>query len=253
MTHVFVHGVPESEAVWWPLAAELRSRGIDDVVLLSPPGFGSPVPDGWDATQTSYRDWLIGELESIGGRIHLVGHDWGAGHVLGVLAHRPDLLTSWATDCAGLLHPEYTWHDMAQAWQTPEVGEQVVAAMAGAPAGARGGFLTASNAPAEVVAHVAAALDETMGRSILSLYRSAVQPALRDLGDRAAAGPRVPGLVVIATEDHYTGTTEMAAQSAARVGAATVVFDGASHWWMLERPAAAADALTAFWSGVSAA
>ena len=253
MTRVFVHGNPETEAVWWPLAAELRSRGIDDVVLLSPPGFGSPVPHGWAGTQIDYRDWLIGELDSIGGTIHLVGHDWGAGHVFGVLAHRPDVLTSWATDCAGLLHPEYTWHDMAQAWQTPGLGEQAVAGMAARPADARAGFLAACGAPPEVVAHVGAAMDDTMGHCILSLYRSAVQPALRDLGDRAAAGPHVPGLVVIATEDHYTGTTEMAAHSAARLGAGTVVLDGASHWWMLERPAAAADALTAFWSGVSAA
>ena len=36
-------------------------------------------------------------------------------------------------DCAGLLHPDYVWHDAAQAWQTPEVGEQAIAAMFGMP------------------------------------------------------------------------------------------------------------------------
>lgn len=41
MPAVFVHGNPETDAVWTPLLAEL---GRDDVVRLSPPGFGAPLP-----------------------------------------------------------------------------------------------------------------------------------------------------------------------------------------------------------------
>ncbi len=37
-TKVFVHGNPEVDAIWTLLVAELRDRGIDDIVLLSPPG-----------------------------------------------------------------------------------------------------------------------------------------------------------------------------------------------------------------------
>ena len=40
----FVHGNPETAAIWTELAAELTRRGVDDVVLLSPPGFGAPTP-----------------------------------------------------------------------------------------------------------------------------------------------------------------------------------------------------------------
>ena len=47
MTVVLVHGNPETDAVWGPLVRELRR---DDVVLLSPPGFGAPAPQGWGAT-----------------------------------------------------------------------------------------------------------------------------------------------------------------------------------------------------------
>ena len=43
---VFVHGNPETAAIWDPLIAAL---GRDDVVALSPPGFGAPTPDGWAA------------------------------------------------------------------------------------------------------------------------------------------------------------------------------------------------------------
>lgn len=253
MTRVFVHGNPETEAVWWPLAGELRARGIDDVVLLSPPGFGAPVPAAWNATRIDYRDWLIGELERIRqlhGDVHLVGHDWGAGHVFGVLAHRPDLLSSWAADCGGILHPDYVWHDGALAWQTPVVGEESIAGLVGLSNEERAGVLEAMGITGEVALHMAAGIDEDMGRCILALYRSAVQPVLSDLGTAAAVAPHCPGLVVIATADTFTGTPEMARDSAARLGAATVELEGAGHWWMVEQPVAAADALCGFWGGL---
>jgi pimeloyl-ACP methyl ester carboxylesterase len=53
---LFVHGNPETSAVWGPLLGEL---GRDDVVCLSPPGFGAPLPRGFEPTMTGYRDWLI--------------------------------------------------------------------------------------------------------------------------------------------------------------------------------------------------
>ena len=42
MTVVFVHGVPEAPAIWDEMFAHMRR---DDLVRLSPPGFGAPVPD----------------------------------------------------------------------------------------------------------------------------------------------------------------------------------------------------------------
>jgi hypothetical protein len=43
MTVVLVRGNPETDAVWDPLVEAL---GRDDVVRLSRPGFGAPLPDG---------------------------------------------------------------------------------------------------------------------------------------------------------------------------------------------------------------
>ncbi|MFF3255961.1 alpha/beta fold hydrolase [Actinacidiphila glaucinigra] len=74
MTVVFVHGNPESSAIWDPLVSVL---GREDVGLLSPPGFGVPLPNGFGATFLDYRDWLESELAAIEGPIDLVGHDWG--------------------------------------------------------------------------------------------------------------------------------------------------------------------------------
>ncbi|GHG22291.1 alpha/beta fold hydrolase [Amycolatopsis sp. A24] len=61
MPTVFVHGNPETAAVWDPLLAELARP---DVVCLSPPGFGAPLPAGFGATHADYRDWLVGKLRT---------------------------------------------------------------------------------------------------------------------------------------------------------------------------------------------
>ena len=49
MTVVLVHGNPVTDAIWNPLVDAL---GRDDVVRLSPPGFGAPLPDEFPATYT---------------------------------------------------------------------------------------------------------------------------------------------------------------------------------------------------------
>ena len=89
---VLVHGNPETDAVWGPLVAEL---GRDDVVRLSPPGFGAPLPDAFGATVGEYRDWLVAELERFEAPVDLVGHDWGGGHVVNAAMARPDLPWHW--------------------------------------------------------------------------------------------------------------------------------------------------------------
>ena len=59
---VLIHGNPETDAIWTDLVCELTDRSVTDLVLLSPPGFGASIPDGWGATQLESRDWLIAEL-----------------------------------------------------------------------------------------------------------------------------------------------------------------------------------------------
>ena len=126
MTIVLVHGNPETAAIWEPLVEAL---GRDDVVRLSPPGFGAPLPDGFSATYLAYRDWLEDELEGFDEPVDLVGHDWGGGHVMRIAMERPDLIRSVAMDIAGCFAPDYVWHDLAQAWRTPGAGEESVAGM----------------------------------------------------------------------------------------------------------------------------
>lgn len=240
---VLVHGNPETAAIWEPLRAEL---GRDDVIALSPPGFGAPAPAGWAATSDDYLAWLVDELSALDGPIDLVGHDWGGGHVQRLAATRPDLIRSWCTDIAGCADPEYVWHDMAQVWQTPGAGEEFVAAMAGAPLDDRAAALAAAGMTEAAARSCAEAFDADMGRCILALYRSAAQPNMTIWGDQLAAAERRPALVIVATEDHYTGGEAMARRSAERFGADVAVIDGLGHWWMLQDPARGAAVLNAF-------
>ena len=247
---VLVHGNPETAAIWGPLTAALSAQGRTDVVMLSPPGFGAPVPEGFDPTMDAYADWLVGELEAIratGTEIDLLGHDWGAGHVYGALARRPDLVRTWTGDIAGILQSDYVWHDMAQAWQTPEVGEQVVAGFTGSNLEERIALFVGLGLPDDIAGQLAAALDDEMGRCILRLYRTGAQPAVGELGDRLAGMELPPGLIVDAELDEYVGT-DHSNGVAARLGTDVLRLDGRGHWWMVSDIDPVAEALVTFWS-----
>ena len=249
-TVVLVHGNPETSAIWGPLTQALAHRGRPDVIALSPPGFGAPVPDGFDPTMDSYADWLVGELDAIratGSEIDLLGHDWGAGHVYGALARRPDLVRSWTGDIAGILHADYRWHDMAQAWQTPDIGEQVVAGMTEATSDDKLALFVGLGLPDDIAAALAAGLDAEMGRCVLRLYRTGAQPAVGQVGDRLAAMDLPPGLIVDAELDAYV-SSELSNDVAERLGAEVLRLDGRGHWWMVADIDPVADALTTFWS-----
>lgn len=243
MATLFVHGNPETAVVWAPLVEALAARRAPEPTLLSPPGFGSPVPPGFGCTATEYRDWLIGEIEATGEPVDLVGHDWGAGHVFAVLAARPDLVRSWVADCAGLLHPDYVWHDGARAWQTPGTGEAVASAMTGLAPEA----LAAWGVPEALAPALAAGIDTTMTSAMLTLYRSADRSALRELGTAVLAAERRPGLVVEPSDDPYVPAA-LGRPVAEALGAGVLALEGAGHWWMWEATDRAADALVAFWA-----
>jgi pimeloyl-ACP methyl ester carboxylesterase len=242
---VFVHGNPETAAIWGPL---LRELGRTDVDTLSPPGFGAPVPDDFGATADDYLDWLLGQLDGRNEPVDLVGHDWGGGHVIRLAIERPDLIRSWVTDIAGCLAPDYTWHDAAQLWQTSGAGEEAVAGMSAMAVADRAGVYESLGMSPEVAQEVAAAFDKDMGRCILALYRSAAQPAMVQLGQRLGAAARRPGLVLIPTEDGYTGGEARARWAASEAKARVTVLSGLGHWWMLQDPARGATALREFWA-----
>lgn len=247
MPAVFVHGNPETPAVWDGLISAL---GRADTVALALPGFGVPVPEGFGATKEEYVAWLVAELEAIGEPIDLVGHDWGGGFVLRVACLRPDLLRSWAADVAGLLDPSYVWHDLAQVWQADGAGEEFMAGMLAQSPAERAGLYEGLGIGPAAARSFAEALDERMADCVLKLYRSAIQPAMAAWGADAEQAAARPGLVIAPAEDPYAGGTGGSERMAARLGASVEVLDGLGHWWMQQDPARGAAMLEAFWAGL---
>jgi pimeloyl-ACP methyl ester carboxylesterase len=237
MPAVFVHGVPDTHRVWNAVRSHL-SR--EDVITLSLPGFGSPLPEGFVPEKDAYAEWLIGRIGTIGQPVDLVAHDWGALLGIRALSLRPELFRTWALGAAPL-DREYRWHEAAVRWQTPQVGERVMEALTAERMGA---FLVAARVPAAAASETAAHVDETMKRCILALYRSAIRVA----EDWDAEVENVPagGLVLWGECDPYAAP-EFGGRFADRVGAGLRVLPDCGHWWQLERPAEIASELTALW------
>jgi pimeloyl-ACP methyl ester carboxylesterase len=244
MPAVFVHGNPETAAVWRPLLAEL---GRQDVVCLSPPGFGAPLPPGFGATVEEYRDWLIEQIAAIEEPVDLVGHDWGGNHVVNAVNARPDLVCSWVSDTLGSFAPDYEWHELARVWQTPGEGESAVADLFGSVE-TRRTALVQRGIPEDLATEIATGHGPGIGRAVLALYRSAVQPVMAELGRDLSGLTRRPGLAVLAVEDHRVGTDEQRRRTAARVGARVAELPELGHWWMVQDPLRGAQMLTDFWA-----
>ena len=235
---VLVHGVPDTHRLWDPLRARLRRS---DVVAVSLPGFGTPLPPGFVADKERYVDWLIDAVARLGEPVDLVGHDWGSLLVQRVVSLRPDLIRTWA--CGdGPIDVEYVWHDLAQQWQAPGVGEQVMAMFT--PAAMVDG-LVAAGVPRAYAEESAGRVDETMKSCILRLYRSAVHVGREWQADVEKI--RRPALILWSRDDPYVAPV-FAERLAARVRGELVLLEGCGHWWPLERPGEAAAALERFWA-----
>jgi pimeloyl-ACP methyl ester carboxylesterase len=245
MTAVFVHGVPETPAIWGGLLAALDRP---DSVALSLPGFDSARPAGFGATMEEYAGWLVAQLEAMGEPVDLVGHDWGGGFVVRLVSTRPDLVRSWVTDAAGLGDAEFEWHDFAKIWQTPQAGEDFWNQQLAASAAEQASVFQMFGVPEESALDLASHVNRTMTDCILDLYRSAVDVG-RQWGPDFEAIP-APGLVIIPSEDPFLNA-DSAARAAARAGARTAALDGVGHWWMLQDPARAAAVLREYWAALA--
>jgi pimeloyl-ACP methyl ester carboxylesterase len=237
MPAVLIHGVPDTHRLWDRLRTHLSRR---DVLTPALPGFGVPVPAGFDATKEAYVDWIIEQLAHVGEPVDLVGHDWGSLLVQRVVSLRPELIRTWA--CGnGPIDREYVWHDLAQQWQTPGVGEAIMAVMSPEPLGEG---LAAAGIPAAEAAAVAARLDDRMKDCILRLYRSAIRVG-EEWEDGVAAITR-PGLVLWSRDDPYVAP-RFAERLAARVRGELHFLEDCGHFWPHQRPAEAAAVLERFW------
>ena len=236
MPAVFVHGVPDTARVWHKVIRHLARK---DVVTVSLPGFDSPLPAGFEPTKERYVDWLLGELRKIRGPIDLVGHDWGALLVLRSVSLQPEIARTWAAGAAPI-DPDYVWHPGAQMWQTPEIGEQVMAATT--PETMADGLVGAGITP-EDAAETGSHIDDTMKQCILRLYRSAVNVGVEWKDGLKAI--TAPGVVFWGDRDVFV-SPEFGVRMAQSTRARLANYD-CGHWWQLERPAEVAAELEKLW------
>ena len=167
MPAFFVHGVPDTAMLWDGIRSELDRK---DVIAPTYPGFGTPLPESFDATKDAYEAWLIAEVEAVGEPVDIVGHDWGASLVQRLVSLRPDLVRTWAVG-SGPLDDEYVWHDTAKIWQTPGAGEQLMEAFTPDTLAAA---LSQQGLEPGYARALAEKVDPTMKDCILKLYRSAI-------------------------------------------------------------------------------
>jgi pimeloyl-ACP methyl ester carboxylesterase len=228
--------VPDTAQLWDGVKSHLART---DIVTPALPGFASPVPTGFDGTKEAYVDWLIAQIEAVGEPVDLVGHDWGSLLVQRIVSLRPELIRTWAAG-AGAADRDYVWHDLAQMWQTPEVGEEVMEAMAG---DALAAGLT-EQLGAEQAAIVASHVDDTMKDCILRLYRSAAA-GFDEWHDGVDAISK-PGVVFWGADDPYV-TSEFGERLAKRTGARLEMFADSGHWWPVTKAPEVAAGLESLW------
>jgi pimeloyl-ACP methyl ester carboxylesterase len=239
MPAFFVHGNPDSSALWDGVIENLTPYG-DEIVAADLPGFAHPPPDGFPATKEAYVDWIVEHLEKLGGKVDLVGHDWGSLLVQRVASIRPDLLASVA--CGGAaVDTEYPWHPLAQVWQTPGEGEKYMEEELTAEFGIA--HLVENGVPRQY-AERNIWLNDYGKDSILKIYRSAIhigaewQPDLEKLD--------LPAMVLWGRTDPYV-PLEFGERLATRMKGELVILE-CGHWWPFEKPVESAEALLRHWA-----
>jgi len=248
MTAVFVHGFPETSVVWDPLRKVLDG----DSIAPGLPGFGTPRPAGFTATKDAYAEWLAELLSGIEEPIDLVGHDVGALLSLGVATAFDVPLRSFVVDVAPIFHPEFDWPERVHRLQTPRVGEDLLKSMREADPedpDSTAARLTGAGVPIDIASAIAAAHNETMSRSILDFYRSAVPNVGADWWKDVKVPTRAQGLILLLPDPPEEEA--MSFEVARRLGAQTARLDRLEHCWMAEAPEDVARVLQHFWSSLN--
>jgi pimeloyl-ACP methyl ester carboxylesterase len=247
MTIVFVHGLPETSAIWDPLLRIVDGESI----AVSLPGFGVPRPEGFTGTKDAYAEWLAGVLRRIEEPVDVVAHDIGALFTMRVASGTDVPLRSWAVDVANIFHPRFVWPEWVHMLQTPGTGEQMLKVVREAEADnpmSTASRLVGGGAPSTLALSIGNAHDEVMSRSILDFYRSAVPNVSAWWWEEIAGPTRSRGLVLLLPDPPEDEA--MSIEVGERLGAEFARLDGLNHCWMAEAPEVVAPVLERFWASL---
>lgn len=231
---LFLHGIPDSGAVWDQVTSVVGSSYRCIVPDL--PGFGqSGVPRGFQVTLRDMAGFIDAFLTAagIGEAVHLVVHDIGGPYGLAWAVSHPGKVRSISI-MNTVFQSEYRWHRYGRICRTPVLGEllQLLTTQSGLARALRSnsGALKPGRA---YIADVHRAFTGPVRKMVLQLYRG-LDPAIFGGWDEQlrTLASRVPSLVLWGDRDTYIGS-----EYAERFGAQTVWhFPDCGHWPMVEIP-----------------
>lgn len=192
---LLLHGVPETSSCWRKVAPALA--GGRRVLAPDLPGLGGSSYTGpYDVPSLVAQLAALVEAEVPGGRVDVVGHDWGGSLALGLAGLRPDLVRRLV-----VANAPYRKVPLLRAPHIPFFALPVVPELLFRLGGRRivdAMFALAWKAPhrldAESRAEYAAAYtDPAKVRAMLAFYRAATRPRLAALVGRGsvAGAPRI--------------------------------------------------------------
>jgi pimeloyl-ACP methyl ester carboxylesterase len=227
VTTVFVHGNPTHSEDWLPFIAKMRGPAV----ALDLPGWGRTERPRHGYTMHGLASFFERFLAAAGiSRHKLVVHDWGSLALIGAQRHPEQLERLVIINSVPLL-AGYRWHWIARIWRRRLIGELFNATtsrpgMALVLRQARG---DRSPMPDRFVDSIADRFDRETRRAVLTLYRSAPEPAL------AAAGAGLdriecPALVVWGGRDPYLPPRFGSLYAERIPNAELVALPDAGHW-----------------------
>jgi pimeloyl-ACP methyl ester carboxylesterase len=242
---LFLHGVPDSADLWDGVIPHLESS----FRCIAPdlPGFGrSTAPADFDCTLDGLASWVDAFVESLGLNepVNLVVADFGGLFALPWAIKNPGKVRKIALAGNISFSPEYHWHQLAQLWRTPLVGELLMAATT------RAVWMRNSrqNIPGVSDAIINRTFDLSFARPavkrmILRLYRTIDFSQVASWQDGLhALTAKVPMLVLWGDKDPF-----ITPAFGDKFGAQTVEhFPNIGHWIALEAPDMVADRLSKF-------
>lgn len=248
---VLLHGFPQHNDSWEPVAARLVERGYR-CLMPNQRGY-SP-----GARPRRRRDYRLAELAADVGalidasgadRVHLVGHDWGAAVGWAVAAGLPDRLASFSPVSVphpfALMKSMVTSRQLAASWymfafQLPWLPERVLRSRRGSSTGMERQLVGSGQTPDAARRDALALTDAGALTAALNWYRAL--PLSVAGGDRAKV--KVPTMYVWSDGD--IALLEKAARASGDYVAGEYRFEvlpGVSHWIPDERPDELADLL----------
>ena len=214
---LWVHGVPESSAMWLPFLERVGGIAVDL------PGFGrSGKRTDLPYTLEYFAGFLGRFLDHVGvERVRLCCHDWG-GVGLAWAAREPQRVERVAAvSVVPLGVAGFRWHWVANLWRRRVVGEVVMGSTS--PLTLR----VVARRPKTWAREVHGQLDQGTQRAILRLYRDADPERLAQVD--LSPLRTIPSLVVWGERDPFLPVRH-AAEMAAVLEATTEIVSGAGHW-----------------------